>query len=504
MDPSRLARWLAPGLCAALALLLHLFCGERYGPFRDELYFVACGRRLAFGYVDQPPLIALVARLAWWLSGEARSLTLFRLPAMICHAGTALVAAALARRLGTGPFAPALATLAVAVAPIQLAQGHLLTMNTFELLLWASICLASLGALQGQRRRWLLAGALLGLALLTKYSAAMLALALLAGLALTRSRAALRSPWLWGGVGIAAALVLPSLLWQLQHGLRFLELLRNGQRYKNAPIPPLTLLRESLLEQGPATALLSLAGLGWLLRARAAAGARWLGVALLLLLAGMTLLHAKPYYLAPAFTPLFAAGAVALERATASRWARALAVVLVVATAAPAVPLSMPLLPLPRMLAWQGALGLRPTHLERLRYTDVPQHFADQLGWRERVAAVEAVVQVLPAAQRERAVIFTNNYGRAAALELLGRGLPPVICGHNQYFLWGVPGDPQVVVALGGDRGDYQRDFSEVTRAGQTPPVPDGMPYESEVPIFVLRGPRAPVRELFLSARHFE
>jgi hypothetical protein len=164
----------------------------------------------------------------------------------------------------------------------------------------------------------------------------------------------------------------------------------------------------------------------------------------------------------------------------------------------------VPLLEPAATVAWQRRLGVAPVRTERAFTQELPQHQADQLGWRERVGAVETVVQALPAADRARAVLYTSNYGRASALTLLGHGLPPVICGHNQWFLWGVPGAPEVVVTLGGRAEDYLPDFAEVTLAGRTPAVPQGMPYESEVPIFVLRGPRRPVAELFLKARHYQ
>src|SRR5438132_695826 len=72
------------GLLALGALGLHLACGGNYGWFRDEMYFLACGRRLAWGYVDQPPLIALVSRLSYALSGG--HVWLYRLPAALSHA----------------------------------------------------------------------------------------------------------------------------------------------------------------------------------------------------------------------------------------------------------------------------------------------------------------------------------------------------------------------------------------------------------------------------------
>lgn len=501
---TRLRPFAVPAALALLALALHLACGGRHGFFRDELYFVACGRRLAFGYVDQPPLVALVARLGWWLSGDGSSVALFRLPAYLAGAGLILLAAPLARALGGGAFSMALAAAATFGAALPLAQGHLVTMNVLELLLWSGVALAALRGAAGSGRAWLAAGALLGLALLAKFSGGLLAAGLLAGLALTRSRRALASPWPWAGAALAAALAAPALAWQWAHGFPFLELVRNGQAHKNAALAPAAFLSELLLEQGPLGLLLAAAGALHLLRRREGPEAGFLAAALLLVLGAFLAAGGKPYYLGPAFPPLLAAGAVWAERRLPARPAlRGGAVALAAALVLPAVPIVLPIVEPPAALAWMARLGVEPQRLERSFTQPLPQHLADQLGWPERVAAVEAVVAALPPEDRARAVVFTTNYGRAAALELLGHGLPPVVCGHNQYFLWGVPGDPEVVVALGGRAEDYARDFAEVTLAGRTPRVPYGMDYESEVPVFVLRRPRAPVAELFKASRRY-
>jgi 4-amino-4-deoxy-L-arabinose transferase-like glycosyltransferase len=453
--------------------------------------------------VDQPPLIAGVARFAWWLSGHGQSVLLFRLPVYLAHGAAVWVAASLARTLGGGRFAARLTALAVALAPIQLAMFHLVTMNAFELLFWVAIAWAVAVALRGEPRAWLCAGALLGLSLLTKYSAGFLAVALVLGLLLTPARAQLKRGWLWAGVGIAAGLALPTLLWQLGHHLPFLELLRNGQADKNAVIPPGAFAVEVVMEQGPLGSVLALLGLGWLLISTRSRPFRALGLTVTVLLGAMLALHPKPYYLAPAITPLFAAGAVAFEAWARPAWARGLALALLPLSALPALPLTIPILPLDGMLAWQAKLGVKPARLEKLRYTDVPQVFADQFGWRERVSAVEDVVRGLSPEQRKDLILYTTNYGRAAALQLFGHGLPPVVSGHNQYYLWGVPGTPQRVLALGGELQDYQKDFGRVALLGHTPELPRGMPYESSIPIYLLESPRAPIRELFKGAKNF-
>jgi 4-amino-4-deoxy-L-arabinose transferase-like glycosyltransferase len=501
----RLRPLLWPLAFALLALALHLACGGRLGFFRDELYFVSCGRRLALGYVDQPPLVALVARLGWWLSGDGASVARFRLPAYLCGASLPVVTALVARRLGGGPLAMALAGAASLGAALHLAQGHQAPEQELQHVHGDEVALALLAALGGAPRAFALAGLLLGLALLAKWSAGLLAVALLLGLLATPARRALASPWALAGVGIACVLALPSLWWQWDHGLPFLELLRNGRLGKNADIGPGALLGGLALEQGPLGMLLAAGGATHLLLAREARPHRWLGLAMLLVLGAYAAMGAKPYYLGPAFPPLLAAGAVALAaRLEARPRLGAVAAGLLALQVVPALPIAIPLLDPADTLAWVQRLGIEPVRTERAFTQPLPQHQADQLGWPGQVAAVEEAVRALPADERAQAVVYTTNYGRASALDLLGKGLPPVISGHNQWFLWGVPGEPRVVVALGGREEEYRADFAEVTRVGQTPPSPHGMRYESEVPIFVLRQPRAPVAELFRGSRHYQ
>ena len=508
--PSRLRPWLAPAFLAAAVILLHLACGDRFGYFRDELYFVACGKRLAWGYVDQPPLIAAVARLAWWLSGDGGSVLVFRLPAMLAHAGTVLVAAALARQFGGGAPAMALASAAVGVSAVNLAQGHLLTMNVFEVLLWSGTALAALQAASGRPRRWLIAGALLGLALLTQSSASFLALALLVGLATTGSRRELSSRWFWAGVGVAALLAFPAVLWQWRAGLPFLELIRNGQLHKNAPLSAGQLLGGIVLEEGLLGFPMAVLGLGALLFRRndGPSRVRFLGVALGLVAAALVALGGKPYYFAPLFPPLFAAGARELERRlpASPSWQWAISA-LVLLLGAPAAPMAIPLRAPEVLVAWQERLGVAPPRLEHSHTAPISQHFADQFGWEERVAAVAVAWAGLPEAERARAIIFTTNYGRAAAIELLGGrlGLPQPVSGHNNYYLWGLPpGLRDVVLAVGGRAEDHARSFAEVVIVGRTPEIRFGIPEESNIPIYLLRRPTRPLAEAFQGAKMFQ
>src|SRR5215471_12661851 len=126
-------RWISgPAIVLYIAsakLLLHLLTIARYGIFRDEMYYLACSRHMAWGYVDHPPLTVWVAWVSRLLGDSPLAVRLF--PAL---AGAALVwlTGKLARDMGGGRFAQAMAALAVLAAPSYLIGHHWLTDNAFE------------------------------------------------------------------------------------------------------------------------------------------------------------------------------------------------------------------------------------------------------------------------------------------------------------------------------------------------------------------------------------
>lgn len=232
MDPvgAKWARWTSgPAIVLYLAgtkLLLHLLTAGRYGIFRDELYYLACAEHLDWGYVDQPPLIALIVWFARHVFGSSL-LGLRLLPAI---AGAALVwlTGAIAREMGGRRFAQALAALAVIAVPIFLVFHHLLTMNAFEPLVWVGASWCVVRAINAQKATyWLWFGVIIGLGLETKYSVVFFAFGIAAGLVLTQHRRFLKSKWIWLGALAALLIFLPNLLWLVRHDFPFLELMHN-------------------------------------------------------------------------------------------------------------------------------------------------------------------------------------------------------------------------------------------------------------------------------------
>ena len=493
-----------PGVVWALVTLaVHLIGNAHYGFFRDELYFIICGRHPALGYVDQPPLTPLLAALS-----QVFGLSLFALRAIpaICLAVATYTAIVLAAEFEGRAFAQHVTGLVMLAAPEMMALGARLSPDAVELSAWALIALWTLRLARGaDPRLWLAVGAVTALAAWSKYTIVFFVAALLVGLLVTQQRKALKSWWFAGGVLLAVALVLPNFLWQVQHGYPMLQLLENDSGKFLLTDPPFPL--QQILIMSPLLSVVWLTGLVWLLFLRST---RFLGIAYLALIAIMWALDAKNYYPGPIYPYLIAAGAVPIERWTSGHggW-RVATVAAIVLFAVPSAPFVMPVLPLRAFVAYQVALGrlfdLR-FHVDRNTGNSVPiQYYADMTGWPELAATVGKIYRGLPPAEQAQAAIFARNAGEAAAIDVYGKtyGLPPALSGNNNYWLWGTHGfSGNVLVDVNGDLGGDRLRFASV-RLAAIFRNPYAMPYENNLRIYVCRGIRRPLAVLWPQLRNY-
>ena len=519
MDPqprpllsSRPGDALVPGLFAMLSVLIHSLTIGAYGWFRDEFYYVACGEHLAFGYVDHPPLAALLARLSREVFGE--SLPALRILPVLAGAAVVFLAGWLAREFGGGRFAQAVACLGVLIAPVFLFTFHVFSMNAFEVLLWTLAACVVVRIVQGgSPRLWLLFGLIAGIGLQNKHSMLVFGFGIFAALLLTPERRHLAKPWIWAGGALAALIFLPNVLWQARNGWPMVEFMRNAQELKNVSLSPLEFFSEQILGMHPLALPVWLAGLGWLLFSRRGRPFRLFGWAFLVIFAVLVTQDSKPYYLSPIFPILLAAGGVALESGIGripSRFPRTavagLVLALLAAGGAALAPMALPVLPVESLISYARALGLSEVSSgERHEMGALPQHFADMHGWDALVAEVARVVDTLPPQERAEARIFAQNYGEAGAISLLGRryDLPRVLSAHNSYFLWGTGGwDGDVLVILGGDEDDNRQVCRDLRKVGE---VRCGhcMPYEDRNPVYVCRGFTKPFAEIWPAIKKY-
>ncbi len=487
-------------LLAAATLVLHLIVNNRYGVFGDELYFIVCGQHPALGYVDQPALVPLIAAASHALFGTAL-LPLRLLPALAMTATVALTCE-LTRTLGGGRYAQWLAGLAVLFGGVFLVDGLLLITDFLQPLTWLGCgwCLARLT--QSRDERWWLGfGAFAGVALASKFLIGFYLAGLAVGVLATPLRRSLASPWLYLGAAIAFLLAAPGVWWQVAHGWPFLELGEAGASAKNIALSPLAFIGQQILFVGPLATPIWLAGL-WRWSVKPAFPEfRVFPIAYGMMGILVYALHGKAYYLAPGYPVLLAGGAVAIEAWLASPAWRGVSIAAVTGVGVLLAPLALPILPPSQYGAYAHALGLSAsaTATEKGAEGALPLHLAGMFGWREMAAKVAAVYQALPPAERARAVFFGRDYGEAAAIDVYGPALggPPAVSGHNNYYLWGPKGyDGSVVITVGGDVAKLASAYRSVEIAGRIDSR-YARPFETNIPIYVLRGPRMPLAELW-------
>jgi len=504
---SKLERWTRPSLVLGLtAFAIHLLFNQGYGIFRDELYFIVCGQHPAWGYVDQPPLVPLLAAASHWLFGDW--LTGFRLiPALVLSATVGLTAE-FTGAAGGGRFAQYLAGICALLAPQFLAIGLLFTTDTFQPISWL-LCAWILLRIEQTRneRLWMVFGLVAGASLLSKYMIAFYLAALAVGLLATPLRRSLLRPWVYVGALMAFALVLPNILWQQAYGWPFLELGRTAMNGKNVALSPPAYFFQQLLLIGFLAAPVWLAGLWASLYKPKYAVYRAFPIAYVLLFAFFVTSHGKAYFLTSIYPILFAIGAVAIEGWVKNAGWRSTILVAVTLSGIVPIPLAIPVLPEEPYIRYAAALGLGPaaTAGENLKQGRLPQHFADQHGWPAMAAKVAKVYWALPPQERAKAVFFGGNYGEAAAIDVYGArlGLPPAISGHNNYYLWGTHGyDGSVVIVIGGRQSDYPM-YASVRQAGFLDD-PYAMPYETGQPIYVLSGPKQALSRIWPRLKHYE
>ncbi len=491
---SRVAIFPSVYYLAGAALLVHFAFNGRFGYFRDELYYGACGQHFAWGYVDHAPLAPWLAQISRTLMGD--SLFALRFLPALAAAAKVFLAAWIAREFGGGKFAQFLASLAVLCAPIYLTFDNFFSMNSFEPVFWMACAAAVLRILNGgDARLWLLFGLVAGLGILNKHSMLFFGSGIAVGLLFTAARREYVSRWIWSGAAISFCLFLPNLYWEIQNHWPTAALLRSVIGTKYVLVSPWEYIWQQTLLTNPVAAPIWLAGLWYLFRDPEGKKYSVLGWAYLIVLLEMILLHGKIYYLAPAYIMLFAGGATWIELRLLPRtggWLRYAIVTAILVGAVIAAPLAMPILPVEATIWYTRFWDVKAVHVENVPQGDLPQLFGDMFGWQEQVAAVASVYRQLPAADRARAAIFAYNYGEAGAVDYFGPryGLPRAISGHNQYGLWG-PRDytGQVVVAIGFTEARLRQSFEEVIAAAYVSPR-YAIPEESNLRVYVCRHPR--------------
>jgi hypothetical protein len=429
---------------AAVMFVAEMLVASKYGFHVDELYFLACSEHLAWGYIDQAPLIVLITYLSRHLFGESL-VALHILPALSA-AALVWTVGGITREIGGGRFAQALSAIAVLVTPAYLLFHHLMHIVAFEPLLWAGCVYFAVRAIKRDTpNNWLYVGVVAGIGLENKYTIAVFLSGLLLGLLLTKARKSLFAWQLWGGVGLALLLFAPNLIWQTIHHFPLLawqKYIRAHPGVQTFNYSPVHFFGCQVMYTLPVFALW-IAGMWFFFFSAKGRQFRFLGFAALMVI-GFGLFSGKAHYALPVYAILYTGGAIAVETLTESadrRWLRSVLTVVVVAAGTVLAPCFLPILPVEQFAHYQQSLHLplpiREESFENL--SELPSQLAFGLGWDDMVEKVAKVYNALPDEEKPKTGIITQTYGEAGAIDLLGKkyGLPNAICGQLSYHDFG-------------------------------------------------------------------
>ncbi|MBT8379942.1 MAG: glycosyltransferase family 39 protein [Ignavibacteria bacterium] len=494
-----------------IKLLIHLYTNAfaGYGIFRDELYYLSCATRPDFGYVDQPPFSIWILGLIRFIIGD--SVVAIRLLPAILGAATVFVTGLMVKQMGGGKLAILIASLAVILAPIYFGMNTFYSMNSFDIFLWALAFYFILRIIQQDKKSlWIWFGVILGIGLLNKVSFLWFGFGFFAALLLTDKRRLLATSKPWMVAGIAFSLFLPFIIWNAAHNWAHVEFIQNAQMYKYAGITRWDFVSGILPIMNPAAALIWLSGLFFLFISKDGKQFRILGIIfiatfLILFISGKS----KSEYLAPAFTVLFAAGGIALEKINQIKywqWLKHLVIIPLIILGIVLTPLALPILPVKEYINYASTLGFGPTTAESKELAELPQFYADMHGWEDMAKNVSFVYQQIPENEKPFTFVYGRNYGQAGAMEYFSTkyDLPNAISSHNNFWFWvDTTKEVKNIIIIGGRLEDHLDSFIKVDSVF-VHKTRYAMPYENNLTIFMCKKLKRSLSEIWVSIRHYE
>jgi hypothetical protein len=498
-QPSVFTTGMAVIWAIALAnLLFHVYFNNRYGYFRDEFDYMSCGDHLAWGYVDQPPLIPFLIHICRAVLGD--SLRSIRFIPALASSLLIVQTAAIARELGGRRYALLISAICSLIAPQYLSNGSLLGTNCLEPNLWMGCAyFAILAIRRNEPRNWFRFGLLAGLGLEEKYSIAVFGLGIVVGLLLTEQRRVFLNKWIWLGGLAAFLIVLPNLLWNIKYDWPFVQLMRAIRAEgRDVVLGPFPYFFQQTLLVNPLTAPIWLAGLFALLFSARLKPYRALGWCYLFCYTVFFILHGKNYYLAPVYPMLLAAGAFVAESAINGRenararrqWLKPAIALVLLSSGAHLAPVVVPILSPDGFLAYTKYLPFKLPVMEHSHArAALPQWYSDQFGWKEIADETAVAWNRIPPEERRDCGIFAQDYGQAGAIDFFGRrdGLPPALSGHQTWFLWGPRGYSGNCMIVLDDRQEVlERLWEHVEYMGTSADNPYAL--EKQIDVFLCKG----------------
>jgi hypothetical protein len=481
-----------------------------YGYFIDEFYYIACASRPAFGYVDHPPLAPLILTVFQFFFGN--SIASIRLLPALAESGSVFFTGILVKETGGRKFAQSLAACAIAASAMIVTFGGIYSMNAYESLLAIVLLIIAIKMIkENDPKKWIQLGIVMGLGLMNKHTFVLFIGMLILSLLVSGKWKFVINKWFLVGSLIAFIIFLPNIIWQIQNNFPSLEFYRNISARKNIYTPPLPFFLTQVMDMSPFTFPVWFAGAIFLLFSKKDREFKFLGILFLgLFLVMMLSGSSRPDRLAFAYPAAFVGGALFFEDFILKhnlKWLKIALIIFLYTGLAVGLPMILPYFSYKQVEEYTKFIGIN-TELETGNKPLLPQLLADRIGWEEKFNLVLNAYNSLSDKDKKETIIAAGNYGQAGAIELFGKkyNFPPVVCGHNNYYLWSKDKlHGSVVLQLG-----YERDFKELKdRFKYVIEFPGEFtnpyvtPHENHLKVFICRGPKIPYSEMLEGGKFY-
>ncbi|MEM9000250.1 MAG: glycosyltransferase family 39 protein [Bacteroidota bacterium] len=476
-------------LILALALVkfvIQWFGNQNYGFHRDELLHLSASEHLDWGFMEFPPIIAVIGKMAYLLFDY--SLLGVRLFPTLAGVGILVLCCLIAQELGGKYKAVLLAGICV-LAFLPFYRNHTLFQPVaFNQFFWTLAFYFVIRFINSEKKKHLLLlGLTLGLGLMTKYTILVWAFGLFIGLFFYKKGILFKNKWLYVATGISLLVFLPNIIWQVQHDFPLLQHLRVLNEKQLEAINPMEFGLEQL--NFPFTLIVSLFGLIALLMDKNLKKYRVVGITTLVIFCTLWLLRSKAYYVFAIYPVLFAGGAVKIEALLSKRpfWNLVVALTVLLPSIY-FIPEATPVLPMDQYEAYANLK-------EENGRIPLKGDYADMFGWEEQVKLVDSVYQALDPKERTNCVLWAENYGEAGALKILGKAynLPNPISRHGSFWTWGHGNATATVwISLGNEKPSVEHVFEEVEPV-KTITHKYAIDEENGIPLYICRKPKVTI-----------
>ncbi|HLG38156.1 MAG TPA: glycosyltransferase family 39 protein [Chitinophagaceae bacterium] len=403
---------------------------------RDEYLYYQQGQHFDFGYLENPPLLSYLAMIT---SAFGNPVFWIKFWPSLFGSLTVIVSCLIAAEFGGKRFAQFITGLCISTGAFVRVHS-LFQPNILDIFFWTLAIYYIIRYINADQKKflWLFCFSL-ALGFWGKYSVVFIAAALILSLLISRHRKLFTEKKFYLVAFIAFLFILPNILWQYFHNWPLVHHMQELQETQLRFLNPMDFIKDQILFLIPVI-FVWITGLAWLFKNRQW---RFLFFTYFLVIIFLLLGRGKSYYSLGVYPMLLAAGAVSLEKwSAAKQWFRYAMPVLIIALTLPFIPLLLPVWKPDKLAAFYKSYGIDKTGLlkwEDRRDHQLPQDFADMLGWKELAGKTEQFFSVLPDSTKANTVIYCRNYGQAGALKFYGRSeyfTGKVISDNGSFLLW--------------------------------------------------------------------